>query len=138
MLYVAKLTVPKNTGDSAPVSIDMNPHEDVVQSAQVMFPTNAAGLVGVRILDRDSRFAPAPSSPTGWITGDGVTVEWDQDYTLSGPSHRVQVQAYNLDDTYPRTVEVRMEIVPRSMRQVLQALAEELRQARLAALVRRG
>jgi hypothetical protein len=129
--YVVKLTVPKNTPERSPANAELTPAVGSIERGRIMFPLNAAGLVGVRLLDRSSVFMPAPGSVTPWVTGDGVTIEWEEDYRLSGAPFRLVVEAYNIDDTYDRTIEVRLEIVRTTMRELMGGLIAEL--GRLAA-----
>ena len=126
MQYVVSLTVPKNTPQSKPLSVEIIPQAGSIERGRIMFPLNAAGLLGARLLDRDQQFMPAPNSPTGWVTGDGVTIEWEEDRQLTGPPYRMLLQAYNLDDTYNRTIELRLEIVQQSMRSMMAQLIGEL------------
>lgn len=110
MLYIVELPVPPNTLESNPESAEFNPTEAKIVEGSILWDLNTAHLAGARILDRNSRIVPAPNSHTGWVTGDGEPVPFSVKIPLSGPPYRVRVEAYNLDDTYERTVRVRFQI----------------------------
>ena len=111
MLYVIEVPVPKNTAIANPVSIPFDPTEKILEGGDILFDLNSAKLTGARILDRNSRIVPAPNSYTTWITGDGEAVPFEAKFPLSGPPFRINVECYNLDDTYDRTVQFRLNIV---------------------------
>jgi len=110
MLYIVELPVPPNTPESNPVSAEFTPTEAKITEGSILWDLNSAHLAGARILDRNSRIVPAPNSHTGWVTGDGEPIPFRVKLPLSGPPYRVRVEAYNLDDTYMRTVRVRLQI----------------------------
>ena len=122
MLYTVDLPVPKNTPIRNPVVLDFNPTEKILKDGGILFDLNSAKLVGARILDRNSRIIPAPNSLTTWITGDGEAVPFEAYLPLSGPPFRIKVECYNLDDTFDRTVQFRLNIVNFTM----EDLAREL------------
>ncbi len=122
MLYTVDLPVPKNTPISNPVRIDFNPTEKILEGGGILFDLNSAKLVGARILDRNSRVIPAPNSYTTWITGDGEAVPFEANFPLSGPPFRINVECYNLDDTFDRTVQFRLNIVNFTMEDLTREL----------------
>lgn len=111
MLYVVDVPVPKNTVIASSIKIPFDPTEKILQGGDILFDLNSAKLTGARILDRNSRIVPAPNSYTTWITGDGEAVPFEANFPLSGPPFRINVECYNLDDTFDRTVQFRLNIV---------------------------
>lgn len=103
-IYTRSITIPKNTAAASPYSEVINPGEGIVTRVWVRFPRGCAGLVGVRLLDRSSQFAPLPAP--GWLVADGETIDWVENRRLMGGPWVVTVEGYNTDTIYPHTLQV--------------------------------
>lgn len=123
--YNGTLKIPKLTLASAPVSIDIQVQYRYVERVAILFPKNAANLAGVRLLNTETQFAPAIGSTDGWIYGDNGWVEWDDEYDLgTAPPHIIRVRGYSSDDAYDRTIQVKLEVVNETLRQLMRARHE--------------
>ncbi len=122
--YVVQLTVPANTPTSNPVRKQILPAAGIVARVQIRFPDKCYGAVGVRLLDRDSQYAPVES---GWIHANAGTVEWTDERRLSGPPFALNVEGYSLASDYPHTIEVRVDCVQRTLEMLLEGLTEVMR-----------
>ena len=103
-MYTQRITIPQNTPERSPVSQTIQPTIPVIKRVLIRFPDGCAGLVGVKLTDRGSQFAPV----YGWLEGNGVEVPLEVNRRLDGPPREVVIFAYNEDDTYPHTIEVRL------------------------------
>lgn len=103
-MYTARIEIPQNTPERTPVSRIIQPTIGIVKRILIRFPAGCAGLVGCKLTDRGAQFAPI----SGWIEGDGVEVPLEVNRKLDGPPREVVIYAYNEDDTYPHTIEVRI------------------------------
>lgn len=126
---VASITVPKNTPIRSPVQEIIEPSLPIFQYGEVMFPLNAAGLVGVRLLETERQFAPTEGTGAGWYTGDNATIPISIERKLVDP-YEIRIQAYNLDDTFARTIEVRVIVVEVTLLQAIDELTKALRERR--------
>lgn len=108
-LVTAEIALPANTPDIDPLVVDIPVFQRYVAHCAIRFPGNAAFLVGAALFNYDARFAPAPASKSAWIKDDGRWVEWDEQLDLGGSPRVIRLQAYNLDDTWPRTLRLRIE-----------------------------
>jgi hypothetical protein len=108
-IYVAALELAKNTTEANPAVASLPIFERYVVRCGILFPLNAARLVGVALYNQDMRFAPAPASQAAWIRDDGRMREWSQEMDLGGTPRVIRVQAINEDDTWTRRVEVFVE-----------------------------
>ena len=107
-LYIANVVVPANTPQSAPTRTTIHPNELNITEVEVLFPPGSAGLVGVRFLERGSRFAPGAGSSDAWIVGDSETIRWPEERGIQSPAELV-IEAYNLDTTYQHTAYCRVD-----------------------------
>lgn len=103
-MYAQQITAPINTPQSSPVTVVIPAVISTVQTVHIRFPDGCAGLVGVRLTDRGSQFAPL----YGWIEGNATEINLTVNRKLQGPPREIIVQVYNEDDTFPHTVEVRI------------------------------
>lgn len=106
------VTAPRNTPQRAPVSALYAFAVPVVVGGQFRFLAGCAGLVGARLVHRG--LTPvAPTALGEWLVGDGETIAFVSGLQMSGPPYEVELQVYNLDDTWPHTVECRVEVSSR-------------------------
>jgi len=108
-LVVASITIPKNT--AAPLLTELNVYKRYVGQIQILYPDNAAYLVGVAIWNQTQQIAPAQGSNTKWIRDVGRLVTWQEQHDLGGSPRTLRIYAINEDDTYTRQVEVRIEVL---------------------------
>ncbi len=117
-LYIGSLTIPPLTLEARPLSLDLDIFQRYVDHCEILFPENAAYLVGAALFNQDMRFAPSPGSRATvgvvsrglWIRDVGP-VRWREQLDLGGTPRIVRVRAINEDDTYERDIQVRLEVV---------------------------
>ena len=124
-LIVIDLEIPKKTRSRSPHVQGFFVDKPVVDRVSVYFPDGPLGAVGIRILDRDAQFAPAP--PTyGWIVDNDHIVEWDEDHKLDGPPFQLKFEGYNMSVDHAHKIQIRMEVVSRSISDLLADLNENI------------
>ena len=105
-LYTAALTVPPNTSEGAPVQYVLHHGGRRLHYASILFPNGCFNVVGIKLMDDYSQFAPLPS---GWIFGNDRVVAWSENIHLSD-THRITIQGYSLAEDWPHTPIVYLEI----------------------------
>lgn len=109
MFYEYHLTTPINTQIASPQQIDMPLDYGILIRVDVEFPSGCAGLVGARIIERGHQ--RYPTNPDQWFVTDGRVITLNEAYKFFSPPFLMFLQTYNLDDTYPHTVSVRINII---------------------------
>jgi hypothetical protein len=122
MIYEKRLTIPANTAQAAPVSTTVEVHPGVVKRVEVSFPPGPAGLAHCQIYLWERQIWPA--NPDSDFAGDDLQMIFDEDLDLADPPFEFDIVGWNLDDTYPHTVTVRLLILPydRDLRTLIEAL----------------
>ena len=101
MDYVFDLAIPKNTPASAPVGSTLRIPRGWIKQVRAYFPAGCAGLVGLRAaIDGIQVY---PSNRESWYRGDGLNIVFDDSLLLEAPFQTLEVQGYNLDDTFEHT-----------------------------------
>ncbi len=109
MLYATQLTIPANTTEANPATVDLGMVPSVIKEVQILFPTGCKGLVGVRV--KDWEHIIFPNNEDSWIVADGETVDWYDDQPLAGNPNTLTLEGYNSDDTYPHTIYFRFATI---------------------------
>jgi len=108
MFYEYNITYPPNTPkENEQVNI-LRLTRGIVKRVELVFPRGCAGLVGVRIFRGSVQVIPL--NFPAWIDTDGETVRINSDIDLRVNPYELEVRGYNIDDTYPHTIRVRVEM----------------------------
>lgn len=110
MIYETRCTTPLNTPLEDPLLTVLPVHPGRLQSVSIEFPLGCCGLTGVAIDYWSHQFYPA--NPDSWFTGDGAVLAFPEDLELVDPPYEFTIRTYNLDDTYPHSPVVRVQIAP--------------------------
>lgn len=121
MHYDFSVALPANTAKAAPVVQDLALSPGIIHRVEVVFPDKCAGLAHMTILHKSRQVWPA--NPDGSYNTNNETVGWDEWHELEEEPYLLQACAWNLDDTYPHTIELRFAILPR---EILRPPREEL------------
>ncbi len=106
MLHVYALTVPANTPESNPRTLDITIDNDALLFVAVRFPPGPHALMGVSLWYGEEQIFPQDVG--SWVVGDNEVV-WD--FILWRCPERpcpLTIKAYNNDDTYSHTCYVRI------------------------------
>lgn len=121
MDYAFELTAPANTTKETPVTKELKLTEGVIKQVIVFHPWGCAGLAHAII--REGLHQLYPSNPDGSYHSDGIPAEFPDNYYLHEPA-LLTLKAWNLDDTYPHTVYVRITIIREELSDWQQALKD--------------
>jgi len=110
VIYAWRMTIPANTPKTSPVMVQCRMAAGIIHRVEVQFPIGCAGLVHTYI--RRGGHQLWPSNPDGTFTADGYVISFHEGYDLSEEPHVVQWYAWNEDDTYAHTLELRLGLLP--------------------------
>ena len=109
MYYEVAVSVPANTPATSPVEEVLELTAGVIVGLEVQFPAGCAGLVHCKVLHWERQVWPTPPSTS--LASDGHALVVPENYELSTPPHRIRIVAWNLDDTFPHTLYVRVSLL---------------------------
>ncbi len=124
MLYLKRITIPASTPVNTP-QVDIIPVTlGTIKQITIQIPWGCAGLVGLRI-----EYATWPLFPitrNEWVTGNDTELSFVYDYVIDTEPKQVEVISYNLDDTYPHSPVIGINVVQAILTPGLSALLQEL------------
>ncbi len=109
MIYQIDKTVPPNTDMLSAVNEEVIVHPGRLVRVQFMFPGRCAGLARCRVQWGEVNLWP--SNPNGYISGDGMNLDFEEDLLLGNNQLRFRLVAWNMDDTYSHTITLRLNVV---------------------------
>mgnify|MGYP000858213931 CR=1 FL=1 len=125
-IYADEIYIPKNTNISNPEKKAFYVSLGTLDVVEIRFKGRFGGLVGVRIYDRGNQIIPQMSGK--WLVSDRETVIINEySRKLDGPPYIINVEAYNLDDTFNHTPELRFILVEKTLQQSIEDLISEIR-----------
>lgn len=108
MFFEYDITYPPNTPkENERVNI-LRLTRGIVKRVELVFPRGVAALTGVRIFRGPVQIIPL--NYPAWIETDGETVRINTNIDLTVNPYELEVRGYNIDDTYPHTIRVRIEM----------------------------
>lgn len=110
MYYDFSFTIPANTAQALPHTEDVKLTHGVVHRVEIGFPKGCAGLAHLQI--RRGLHQVWPTNPAGSFNTDGYTIPINEYYKLFAEPYILTLVGWNLDDTFPHTLEVRFGILP--------------------------
>ena len=108
MFYDLSLTIPPNTSKAAPLEHHLLLCRGVINHVEIGFPPGCAGLAHLQINRSGTQIWP--TNPQGSFNTDGYNILFDEHYEMFYEPYEVLLVAWNLDDTYSHTLEVRIGI----------------------------
>ena len=102
MIYCVELAVPANTAKTDPCEVLLPTNWGTVTQVWVRWRWGSGNLCGVSLWREGSQVWP--SSVDQWFPSNTQELTWQEWYLV--PDHPLDfvVKAYNLDDTFPHTV----------------------------------
>ena len=132
MYYDYNIQVPSNTPESDPLTQMCHITHGVIHRVEVDFPYGCAGLVHLQILQ--SLHQLWPTNPEGSFNADDFVIGFNDHVEITDAPYVVTLQAWNLDDTFDHTLQVRLGILPatvllpeKGLAKVLTTLTRRLR-----------
>lgn len=110
MYYDFSFTIPANTPQASPHIEDIKLTRGVIHRVEIGFPRGCAGLAHLQI--KRSVHQVWPTNPQGSFKTDGYTIAFNEFHKFFSEPYTLTLVGWNLDDTYPHTLEVRIGILP--------------------------
>jgi len=109
MIYAKNITTLKDTPSTALKKTPLAVSKGLVYKVEFYFPGGSAGLMGVAVFD--GLYQVWPSTIGEFFIGEDQTISFDDMYLKETPPYEFQCYTYNVDDTYPHLVAVRIGLV---------------------------
>ena len=110
MNYELRLAVPKNTTKVAPVEDTLQIHPGVVTRVRLLWPARTSQLGHAQVLFHGVHIWPPYDDQN--FTGDGVPIEWNEEYEITDSPYELLLRAWNDDDTYAHTLTFGVVVLP--------------------------
>ncbi len=110
MFYDFSFTIPANTPEKTPEKLKCKLTHGIIHRVEVGFPAGCAGLVHLQI--RQGLHQVWPTNPEGSFRADRYTIAFNEHLEFTRKPYILTLSGWNLDDTYPHTLEVRIGILP--------------------------
>ena len=110
MFYDFSFTIPANTLEADPLREDVNLTHGVIHRVEISFPPGCAGLVHFQLVQ--GLHQVWPTNPGGSFNNDAYTIVINEFYDMTEEPFTITFLGWNLDDTYPHTLEIRFGILP--------------------------
>ena len=108
MIHVLSLAIPANTPLAAPEEGDVKLGSCIIRKVGIEFPRGCYWLAGVRMWLRAHQLYP--TTPGEWLVSEGQLIEFADNTAVIDSPYEVTVQAYNLDERYPHTIRVYLDV----------------------------
>ena len=125
LIYATELSIPANTLEASPVSTALAICQGTVDHVWVRWRWGVGNLGGVQILH--AAFVRWPYTQGAWFPSFYESLDWQDDLAIDQPPYELEVKGYNLDDTYPHTVWVGVNILRGGFAGVTRSIQEWLR-----------
>lgn len=113
MIYTANISTPKDTEQTALKKTSINVTKGLVYKVEFYFPSGSAGLMGVAVFD--GLYQVWPSSVGEFFTGEDQVISFDDMYLKEAAPFEFQCYTFNIDETYPHFVSVRIGLVSKEV-----------------------
>lgn len=134
MFYDFAVPLPANTAKTSPVEVEAKLTHGVVHRLEIEFPAGCAGLAHLAI-DRGLHQV-WPTNPPGSFASDNHVIAFDEAHEFTTEPYTLSLRGWNLDDTYPHTLVVRIGI--RSLPPPVPRKEELTMRQKLARIIPRG
>ena len=111
MLFTWDINIPKNTAFASPVVQDLYVAQGIITWVSVLFPPGCAGLAHATIHHYSKQIVPSVEGMD--LSGDTFPIEWNEYYEMYAEPYILKFTGWNLDDTYPHKITIRIAVLPR-------------------------
>ncbi len=108
MFYEFSLTIPADTPESEPVSVDAALVAGTIEHVEVQFWAGHRGNVHVRILEQEHQVWP--TNVGDWLTSEAYTISFDEHYVLVDRPYTLLIEGWNEDTDYDHQIIVRFSV----------------------------
>jgi hypothetical protein len=109
-VYCEKLTIPANTSESAPVSLDITLKQKYITKMEVGFPDGCNYMVEVKI--RYGIRQEWPEEEDTWLMGNNETISWEERYEIPATYENLSVYGASPGTSYNHEIVVRIMTLP--------------------------
>jgi len=109
MDYWFSLPIPADTAVTAPERKDVSLCPGTVKEVMIFFPKGHAGKTHVRILHNEAQVWP--TNVEEWYLGDGIVIEWPENYAMGPGPFDVALEGYNDSASIAHTVYFRLTVL---------------------------
>jgi len=110
VFYDFSFTIPANTTKKAPHEQEVYLPPGVIHRIEVGFPTGCAGLA--HFIIRHGLNQLWPTNANGSFNFDGYTIVINEFYVIKTEPFILTLVGWNLDDSFPHTLEIRFGVLP--------------------------
>lgn len=110
-IYSEKLTVPADTPEDNPVSLDITLNEKFITKMAVGFEDGCAWMVKCRIQYGIKVFFP--SRPETYLIGNNETIEWEERFEMPSIGEKLTVYAWSPGTKYDHDISIRISTLPK-------------------------
>lgn len=108
-ILVKTILIPKNTSIDLALRTKWKIIAGLIYKFELYFPPGPSGLVGVAIVDGDSRLYPF--GELEYFIGDNATISFEDEHIFTSATATLDILAYNLDDFYDHSIQVRIGVL---------------------------
>lgn len=109
MFYDFSFEIPANTAKAAPEEQEVYLPPGVIHRIEIGFPGGCAGLAHLTL--RHGLNQLWPSNADGSFNSDNYTIPINEHYRIKTEPFILTMVGWNLDDTFPHTIEVRFGVL---------------------------
>ena len=110
MFYVFPLTIPANTTEETPLEEVVKVTHGILHRLEIAFPAGCAGLAHLVVLHWEHPLSPTNKGVS--FAADNYTIPINDYFELFFAPYTLKLRGWNLDDSYPHTITVRVGILP--------------------------
>jgi len=108
MIYVCELRIPANTLETAPARSSYPITAGAITKFALHWPWGAGNLAGVRALHNEFQYWPL--SVSAWFNSTRRDLDFAEQHLVTSDDASIELEGYNLDDTFAHTVTVYIEV----------------------------
>ena len=123
MDYWFTKTTPANTAKASALELELKLTEGVITQVWMLHPEGCHGLAHAAIFEGGHQLYP--NNPDEDYHGNDVPMILGDNYELKGPA-LLKLKTWNLDETYPHTVYIRISVLRGKIDVQTQALIDSL------------
>lgn len=113
MLYFFEVSTGANTLEGASQITPLSLNRGTISKVAILFPTGSAGLLHARLRRFGRQVFPTSTGES--FAGNGTLIEWLESYRLEEEPFGMDLETWNLDDTYDHKLFVAIEIMRGAM-----------------------
>ena len=109
-IYSEKLTVPANTSEDNPVSLDIVLKQKLITRMGIGYPKGCHYMVGAQIKYGIKQFWPEKAGT--WIWGENEIVTWEERFEMPSVDEKLTIFGCSPDTSYDHKIVVRIMTLP--------------------------